>query len=177
FAIPPGLTQEAQITFLLLAASVPLVVTTTAVRGVLEASQRFDLVNAVKIPASSLTFVLPAAAVPLGFHLPVIIMLLLLSRLVALSAYVVLCFRTFPTLKQRPAFDARLIRPLLGFGGWVTVSNAVGPVLMYLDRFLIGSVLSLAAVSYYTAPYEVVIRLWILPTSLVMTLFPAFSAF
>jgi O-antigen/teichoic acid export membrane protein len=48
---------------------------------------------------------------------------------------------------------------------------------MYLDRFLIGSLLSLAAVSYYTAPYEVVIRLWILPTSLVMTLFPAFSAF
>jgi peptidoglycan biosynthesis protein MviN/MurJ (putative lipid II flippase) len=45
-----------------------------------------------------------------------------------------------------------------------------------MDRFLIGSLLSLAALSYYTAPYEAVARLSILPGSLMLTLFPAFSS-
>jgi len=34
----------------------------------------------------------------------------------------------------------------------------------------------MTAVAYYTAPYEAVTRLWIIPTSLIMALFPAFSA-
>lgn len=65
---------------------------------------------------------------------------------------------------------------LFAFGGWVTVSSIVSPILVYLDRFLIGSLLSIAAVAYYSAPYEAVTRLLIIPASLVMTLFPAFSA-
>lgn len=58
----------------------------------------------------------------------------------------------------------------------MTASSIVGPVLVYLDRFLIASLLSMAAVAYYTAPYEVVIRLGIIPASLTITLFPTFSA-
>lgn len=64
---------------------------------------------------------------------------------------------------------------LFSFGGWVTVSNIVGPILLYTDRFLIGALLTMTAVAYYTAPFEVINRLWIIPGSLVMTLFPAFS--
>ena len=52
--IPPDLIKEAKATFYLLALSVPVVL--VSFRGVLEASQRFDLVNAVKIPTSALTF-------------------------------------------------------------------------------------------------------------------------
>lgn len=64
---------------------------------------------------------------------------------------------------------------LVGFGGWVTVSSVIGPILVYLDRFMIGALLSMAAVAYYAAPYEMVTRLWIVPTSLGVALFPAFS--
>lgn len=56
------------------------------------------------------------------------------------------------------------------------VSSIVGPILVYLDRFLIGSLLTMSAVAYYSAPYEAVTRLWVIPASLTMTLFPAFSA-
>jgi O-antigen/teichoic acid export membrane protein len=55
-------------------------------------------------------------------------------------------------------------------------TSIVGPVLVYFDRFLIGSILTIAAVAYYTAPYEVAIRLSIIPASLTLTLFPAFSS-
>src|SRR5439155_24214958 len=31
------------------------------------------------------------------------------------------------------------LRPLLGYGGWVAVSNVVSPLLVYLERFLLAS--------------------------------------
>ena len=46
--MPPGLAAEATAVFYLLASAVPLVVTAAGVRGVLEAAQRFDLVNMVR---------------------------------------------------------------------------------------------------------------------------------
>jgi O-antigen/teichoic acid export membrane protein len=55
------------------------------------------------------------------------------------------------------------------------VSNVAGPMLVYLDRILIGALVSLAAVAYYAAPYEIVARLWVLPSSLSIALFPAIS--
>jgi O-antigen/teichoic acid export membrane protein len=57
----------------------------------------------------------------------------------------------------------------------MTVTNIVGPLMMYLDRFLIGGLLSVAAVAYYATPYEVVTKLLIIPAALAGVLFPAFS--
>lgn len=173
--IPSVLLMDARSTFLLLAASLPVVLILTSLRGILEAGQRFDLVNAVKIPSSSLTFLLPAVGVLLGLSLPKIVLLLLISKFFTALVYLILCLMTFPVLRKTFSFDSEVLRPLVTYGGWITVSSLVGPIMVYLDRFLIGSIISMAAVAYYTAPYEIVTRLWILPSSLVMTLFPAFS--
>jgi O-antigen/teichoic acid export membrane protein len=48
--------------------------------------------------------------------------------------------------------------------------------MVYLDRFVIGALVSLSAVAFYTTPFEVVTKLWIVPIALVTTLFPAFAA-
>lgn len=173
--IPLDLVGEAKATFYLLALSIPVVLVSSSFRGVLEAAQRFDLVNAVKIPSTALTFLLPLVGLLLGFHLPGIVALTLVSRLAALSALILLNLRVFPTLKKFSA-QSVLFPRLFTYGGWVTVTSIVGPILVYLDRFLIASLLSMAALAYYTAPYEAVTRLWIISGSLTMTLFPAFSA-
>jgi O-antigen/teichoic acid export membrane protein len=57
----------------------------------------------------------------------------------------------------------------------MTVSNVLAPLMVTFDRFLIGSVISIAAVAYYSIPYEVVTKLWLISTALVGVLFPAFS--
>jgi O-antigen/teichoic acid export membrane protein len=57
--IPPQLFGEAKDTFHLLALSIPLVLVSSSFSGVMEAAQRFDLENAVRIPSSILTFILP----------------------------------------------------------------------------------------------------------------------
>jgi O-antigen/teichoic acid export membrane protein len=172
--IPTELIKEAKDTFYLLSLSIPVVLVASSFRGVLEAAQRFDLVNIVRVPSSALTFLLPLVGLFLGFNLPGIVSLILVVRLVELAVFVVLSIRTAPGLK-RHSISFALFPRLFSFGGWVTVSNIVGPILLYTDRFLIGALLTMTAVAYYTAPFEVTMRLWIIPGSLVMTLFPAFS--
>jgi O-antigen/teichoic acid export membrane protein len=173
--IAPTLATDARRSFLLLGFGLPAVLVSNTFKGALEADQQFVLVNLVKIPASAAMFALPALGVALGFGLTGIVWMLVLSRFAAVIAYGASCAAVFPALR-RGRFDKAELRPLLTYGGWVTISNVLGPVLTYADRFVIGAMLSTAAVAYYTAPYEIVTRLWIVPASMVTALFPAFSA-
>ena len=68
------------------------------------------------------------------------------------------------------------MRTLLRLGGWNLVTNVVNPLLIYMDRFLIGSLVSLSAVAYYATPYDMITKLLIIPSSMAGPLFPAFAA-
>ena len=57
----------------------------------------------------------------------------------------------------------------------MTVSNVVSPLMVSADRFVVGSFVSLAAVSYYATPFEAVTKLLIIPGAITSVLFPAFS--
>lgn len=172
--IPLALIAEAKITFYLLALSIPVVLISSSLLGVLAAAQRFDLVNAVKIPTSCATFLLPIVGLALGFNLPGIVVLIILARIGGLAAYIALNFREIPELKSYSGTLA-IFPKLFFFGGWIMVTSVVSPILVYFERFLIGSLLTVAALAFYSAPYEMVTRLKIIPASLTMTLFPAFS--
>jgi O-antigen/teichoic acid export membrane protein len=173
--VPAELVGEVRVGLLLLAAMVPLVVVGSSVRGVLEAAQRFGLINAVRIPATASNYLLPLLALRLGWGVAGILALLLASRGAVMVAYFLLARRAVPALRGRPRLERAEVRTLFGFGGWLTVSSLVSPLLVYLERFLLGALVTLSAVAYYTAPYELLTRLWIVPASLVSTLFPAFS--
>ncbi|HTS38103.1 MAG TPA: flippase [Candidatus Solibacter sp.] len=173
--ISPACLAETKSLLFILALSIPLVIIGNSSRGMLEAGQHFGIINYVKIPAHISIFLLPIVAVLFRAGLRGIVLLLLGSRLLATVAYFVLCFEYFPELHLRFSIEAKLIRPLLVYGGWVTVSNLAGPLLTYMDRFFIGAILSVSALAYYTAPYEIVSRIWFIPTSLMATVFPAFS--
>lgn len=173
--VPPPLLSETRTTMFIVALSVPLTMALGALGGLLQAAQRFDLLTAVQIPSSALGYLIPALGVALRFRLPGIVSLMLASRLAAALVYLSLCVNLFPQLK-RINIDSRRIATLLAFGGWVTVCNLLIPLLTSLDRFLIGSLLSMAAVTYYTVPYTAVSKLNMLPGSLTAVTFPAFSA-
>ena len=65
---------------------------------------------------------------------------------------------------------------MLRFGGFVSLTNLTAPVLTFIDRAFIATAISLTAVTFYATPYEVVTRLWILSASLMLSLFPVFTA-
>jgi O-antigen/teichoic acid export membrane protein len=58
----------------------------------------------------------------------------------------------------------------------MTLSNIIGPMMVYLDRFLIGVVVSMAAVAFYATPMQLMEKSLIFPAALIGVLFPAFSA-
>ncbi len=72
--------RRSKATFHLLAFSIPVVLASSSLSGVLEAAQRFDLVNALRVPSSILTYLLPLVGLYLGLGLPEIVTLILLSK-------------------------------------------------------------------------------------------------
>lgn len=173
--IPENLRNETLNAFYLLACSIPIVIGTAALRGFLEAHQRFDLVNAVRVPLGLLTFVGPLVVLPFSHNVVWIVSVLLIGRLVALGLHVWLCLHIVPALRSEKKVSLGLARRLLNLGSWMTISNIIGPLMVTFDRFLIGALVSLAAVTYYTTPYEVVTKLWVISGAFIGVLFPAFS--
>ncbi|OGR98584.1 MAG: hypothetical protein A2V88_07705 [Elusimicrobia bacterium RBG_16_66_12] len=174
--ISVGLQEESTQAFQMLGVGVPLAICATSLRGTLEAAQRFGLANAVRIPSLSMQFAAPMIAGLLGYGLTGVTFLLVVIQALTALSYLALCSLAIPSLRKRPSVQFRILRPLLSFGGWVTLYSMIVPVTIYLDRFLIASLLSMATVAYYTVPHELLSRLQIIPASLSASMFPAISA-
>ncbi len=173
FRPAPGLRREAELSFAILGLTLPAVILSTALSGVLEAHQRFRAINLVRIPAGVFSYLGPLLAVVLQPSLVSATSALLIVRLASCGAYLWACRAVLPSIGA--AFDRSLVRPLISFGGWVTVSNVIGPLMVYFDRFVIGALLSLTAVAYYATPYELVTRIWVVPQAVVAVVFPALT--
>src|SRR5712664_302285 len=174
--VAPALDAEARGAFLYLALSVPSVALKLRLRAILEAAQRFDLVNLIRTPSGAVVFVVPAVAALFGGSLPLIVLLLLATRIATCWATNWAIRRALPSFRWELRISWPMLRPLLRFGSWVAVSNVVSPVLGYLERFVLGSLVGLSAVAYYVAPFEGVTRLLVVPVSLATALFPALSS-
>jgi len=174
--IPVNLLSETKTSLYLLSLSLPIILCAANLRGALEAVQRFDLVNLIRVPASSLILLLPVVGILVGYKLPGIISMVVVFRFVTLIIYLLFCFKVFPLLKLKIAIDRCFFSKLLTFGGWVTLSNVLVPILTTVDRIVIGGLISMAAVTYYSVPCDAVLRLLIVPSAIILTLFPAFSS-
>jgi O-antigen/teichoic acid export membrane protein len=174
--IPLELQPETLQSFYLLAISIPVVTSTAGFVGILSALQRFDLINLVRIPSGLLMYLGPLLILPASHSLVAIVGVLFITRLSVWGIHIWQCFQCLPALSHLGfSFRLTLLKPLLKFGGWMTVTNLISPLMVYLDRILIGSLISISAVAYYTTPYEVVTKLLLIPASVVVVLFPAFS--
>jgi O-antigen/teichoic acid export membrane protein len=173
--IPSEIQNETLHTFYILAFSIPLVTSTAGFVGFLSALQRFDLINLIKVPLGLFMFTAPLLALPFSNHLTFVVGILLIGRIIGWVIYAKLCIQAMPALLSYRNFSYKLLLPLIKFGGWMTLTNIIGPLMTYMDRFLISALISVTAVAYYATPYEIVTKLWIIPTALVTVLFPAFS--
>lgn len=174
--IPAALLPETRDAFALLALSIPMLMLTAGIRGVFEGEQRFGLINLIKVPASIANYLLPLAVTPFTVRLDVIVLVLVCGRLAVLLVHAACLFAGDRRLLRPSFLPGRELGKLLAYGGWMTVSRIISPVMVYLDRFFIGAMLGLVAVTYYTTPFELVGRLLILSQSFIAVLFPAMSA-
>lgn len=175
--IPGELTGETRKAFYILSASIPLVLGSVGGRGVLEAQQRFTLVNAVKIPASTLNYVGPLFILPFSNQLHHVVLLLVIGRGASFIIYLYYSCRDKRFLRPSEYPFFTWAKKLLGFGAWLTISNFISPIMIYMDRFILGAILTMSAVAYYTTPYEMVSRLGLISGGFMGVMFPAFSVY
>jgi len=176
FNILPSLQRETLLSFYVLACSLPFVTSTAALRGILEAHQRFDMVNVLRIPMGLLMYVSPLLVSIFSNSLPVIIAALVVVRILAWSVHLVFCLHTVPALMTTRVVKIAILARLLHFGSWMTLANLLAPVLVTMDRYFVGALMSLSAVSYYASPQDVVMKIGIIPGALLGVLFPAFAS-
>lgn len=169
--VPAAFVAQTRNAFVLLALSVPAVILTTGLRGILEAHHRFRLTNAIRMPMGLWTFGSPLCVLPFTARLDWIVASLLLGRYIATAVHVHFVFRQVGTAALRTWPQRRICRELLAFGGWMTISNIISPLMVYMDRFFIGALLGTSAVAFYTSPYEVVFKLNIVSEGLFGVLF------
>jgi O-antigen/teichoic acid export membrane protein len=66
--------------------------------------------------------------------------------------------------------------PLVSYGGWMTVSNVVSPLMNSMDRFGLGALLPVAAVAYYATSFEIATKVWLITAAVLPVIFPAMTA-
>lgn len=174
--IPDGLEQETYRAFMLLALFIPVVIVSVGFRGILEAYQRFDLINIIRIPLGIFSFAAPLAVIPFSVNMQAVILVLCIGRVVAAFCQFKFCCRIIPTLVSGFSFETQKFWMLMKFGGWMTVTNIISPLMVYVDRLFIGALVSISAVAYYATPSEVITKLILLSVALTNVLFPAISS-
>jgi O-antigen/teichoic acid export membrane protein len=173
--VPPALREQAIGGLRVLTAAAPLVVVNAALWGVLAAHRRFREANLVTIPVSIFYYLGPVLVLLVWDSLTAVMLALVACRLANTLSYLWLALPLLPGLARRlPRLAPAL--PLVRMGGWMSVSGVMTQALIYADRFLIGAMLSLAAVAYYATPLDLVLRAWIVPVAVAQTMLPAIAA-
>ena len=169
-----NLDQEIYLSFELACLAIPATTATAGLRGILEGEQRFKVINLLKLILGLSNFLSPIASIALfGPRLDYVVGSLVLARYIILLAHYFSVKRMISNNRDNLSLEES--KHLFQFGGWMTLSNIISPLMVVADRFLIANVLGAAVVAYYTIPAEFIIRLLVLPAAITTTLFPIFS--
>lgn len=175
-AVPPDIRREATGVLYLLVPTIPMILLSDCLRGVLEARGRFGVIASVQAPATTMTYVGPLLVLPWSDDLVAVITPTIFTRLFVLVVYGIVCIRAVPGIGSSRSMAWDLVRPMLGFGGWATVSALTAPVIAALDRFTIVAVVSLSAVAWYAVPFEIASKIFVVSGSYLSVMFPIFAA-
>jgi len=176
FNVPRDMIPQSRLAFAIVGLGLPFTLLSGALRGTLEGFQSFVVTNAVRIVSRSGVFLMAAVLPALGIGLPGIAIGMVVLEIATCLTLLFFCFRLGLEFRKGFSGHRRMIRALAAFSGWIAISNVTGPLLFSIERFLIASLLNMSAVAYYVAPSQLVSRFFIVPASLMLTLFPLLSA-
>lgn len=176
FEVEGALRPELRAAVPWLALAVPVMTLSGVLTGALQGRERFLELNLVSVLGTALFQLLPlSVAWFIGPDLRFVLPAAIGARLITLLGLSALCQRHL-LAGCRPVLDRAGAGHLLRFGGWVSVTALVGPLMVILDRFVIGALLGAKAVAYYTVPFQLAERSTLLPVALSSALFPRLAA-
>jgi len=173
----PQFLEEVRWSWLILAATVPAVVISNLWRGAMEGREAFDAVNLFRVLFGSWTFAAPLAALLWTDRLPALVLAMAVGRWLGAACHWRWCVRNLPRpVAAVPGDVSRAVNEALAEGGWITVSNGLGPLMSFVDRFVLAGLLSLGSVAMYSVPQEVALRMLFIPGAFAIALFPRLAS-
>jgi O-antigen/teichoic acid export membrane protein len=174
--VPDVLKPEIAQAFPWIVGLFPLALVSGVGIGALESRERFLLANVLQVSGMSLGQIVPVIlAVMVSPSLAIVIPAAAMARALTVATILIAVYREEGPLSIA-AFDRHQAKKLLSYGGWISVSGVIAPILSSIDQFLIGSVLGVAAVAHYAVPMNLVTRSQVFAGALTRTLFPRMSS-
>ncbi len=170
-------SREKTFSILLLALALPMQSISATYKGVNEAHLNFRKISLLKIGLGVANFGAPWLISLFTVQMHWVIASLVLSRALSLYLYRRFAIALLPNKRAKSSRhrtrQLRILKiRLFKFGGWLTVSSVINPIVNVADRFLVAYVISAAAVTSYVIPFEMTTQSLILVGAVTTVFFP-----
>ncbi len=174
--VPVEIEDEVKAAMPWIALLLPLVILNGAGIDAIEARENFALANVLQVSGAIFAQILPLAfAVFVSPDLGTVIPGAVLARVILMLAIFVAINRIEGPIRFSD-FDMDRARRLLSYGGWVTISSVLTPILGSLDQLMVGRFFGVAAVTYYAVPLNLISRSQIIPGAISRAIFPRLAS-
>lgn len=170
-----SLANQEQVTksFKLLSLVIPIFLISQIWIAFLEGHERFINLNIQRALSGIVMSVMPVVLCLIEPTIFYAIFGLVIGRIISFLIAFFACRKII--FQSKVSFDKVVFRRLMTFGGWVTVSNIISPIMVYFDRFITSNIVGASNVALYSAPAEGVGKASNLPFALARALFPRLS--
>ncbi|MDD2719898.1 MAG: oligosaccharide flippase family protein [Gallionella sp.] len=153
-----------------------LLLLNSAMKGSLQARERFVEINSASVLGDSMAQLLPLIAAWFGYvTIDLLLPAVLAARLLTAVLLFVQCYRHVP-LSKSLRIKMTHVKPLLTYGGWASMVTMSGPLMTVIERTVIASIAGAKGVTFFTVPFNLVSKLSILPNSYGGVLFPKLAS-
>lgn len=160
--------------FKLLSISIPLYLFNLIWIGYLEGVEKFFIVNVQKTIGNTLIVLFPVLFCIYEKNIFFAFLGILVGRLVSFLITLFIC--RVELTKSKFKINKFVAVRLFKFGGWITVSNLISPLMVHMDKIIVSNILGAGKLAVYSAPAEGVSRLVNIPIAITKVLFPKISA-
>ena len=162
--------------FKLISLIIPLTIHSSSLRGILEGLKLFGWTSIARSTLGIGLFLFPfMGSLFFVADFKNAVLSIFILRIIIWFIYFIFCYKS-KFLKLGFNFFSRIwFNKIFHTGIWMFVSNFIGPVILYIDKFIIAAFLGAGLLTYYSAPYEILTKILVIPFSIGTVLFPFFS--
>jgi O-antigen/teichoic acid export membrane protein len=176
FNVPPELAARAETALLVLACAIPFASLSTIFNALLRGLMRFEYVSVLSTVSNCVFSIGAAVLVHRGGRIPAVVALYAAVTVAGAAMSWLMARRALPGLTIPVRARWTDVRRLLAFGRFMALNQVSATVLQQLDKVLVGRLLSVGMLGYYTVPCSVSQRLNALGAAVANVAFPFSSA-
>lgn len=157
--VPDSLQFQAKIGLWLVVSTLPLYLAMNVYGAVIQAYQKYIFLNVVTIINAVVFTILTLIILYIQPSIINLMILNLLSGMMTLAGYIIVVKRLIPTYRLTFTFERDLFKQIMNFSTYTFIMIIVDRILVQADKFFVNNWLGAKAVTYYSVPSAVGVKL------------------